>query len=281
MKTKPTPSIVITGAASGIGRALALECRDRGFIVYATDLRAETMADMKSPKLHALKLDVNSAADIKSLLRRLAKDAVVPDLLVNNAGFGAVLPMLDMPLERLRLQFETNVFSVVALCQAIAPGMIARGSGTIVNIGSVSGVMTTPFAGAYCATKAAVHALSDALRMELKPFGLKVVTVMPGGIRTNFGNAAASGVAKNLKADSLYAPIADAIAARAVMSQDPSITPEQFASQMMDAVLRRSTPPVIGIGPGGSVVPWVKRLVPLVALDRALSAKFKLGRLRA
>ncbi|MGV2480613.1 UNVERIFIED_CONTAM: SDR family NAD(P)-dependent oxidoreductase, partial [Salmonella enterica subsp. enterica serovar Weltevreden] len=89
------------------------------------------------------------------------------DLLINNAGYGAMGPLVEMPLDEVRRQFETNVTSLIALTQAIVPGMIERRSGLVVNIGSVSGVLVTPFAGAYCASKAAVHALSDALRMEL------------------------------------------------------------------------------------------------------------------
>lgn len=279
MSIKNELSVVVTGAASGIGRAVALECRRRGFTVYATDLNVEAMADFMALGMRVLKLNVNSAEDIQALQARLASDQITPDYLVNNAGFGAISPLLDLPLERLRFQFETNVFSMLALCQVIAPGMIMRGSGRIVNIGSVSGVMTTPFAGAYCATKAAVHALSDALRMELNPFGIKVVTIMPSSIRSNFGSAASAGIAANFKPDSLYLPIADAIVARAMFSQGRTITADEFARQMMDAVMKKSPAPLIGIGIGGSVLPLTKRFVPLTLIDRMLSAKFKLNTL--
>lgn len=281
MKFNKKLTVVITGAANGIGRALALECHQRGYSVYATDIDINTMRDMHRQNLHTLKLDVNSSEDIQKLLERLSDDGVIPDLLINNAGFGPMAPLMDLPHERLKLQFETNVFSVVALCQAIVPLMVNYGSGRIVNIGSVSGVMTTPFAGAYCATKAAVHSLSDALRMELKPFGIDVLVVMPSSIRSNFGNAAASAISKGLKVKSLYAPIADAIAERAMMSQQSkSINSEEFARLMMDSVTAKHPASIIGIGPGGFLLPFTKRFVPLSLIDRMLMSKFKLNRLK-
>lgn len=273
-------TVVITGAASGIGRALALECERRGCTVYAADLSIEAMADMRSPTLHPLKMDVNSADDIRALVDRLQTDAALPDVLINNAGFGAVAPLLDLPLERLRLQFETNVFSVVALCQALAPRMAAKGSGRIVNIGSISGVMATPFAGAYCGTKAALHVLSDALRMELKPFGIDVIVVMPSAVRSNFGARAVES-AKPLKPGSLYQPIARIIEARAMLSQQQqSISAEAFAVQMMDAITRKHPAPVIAIGPGARLITLLRRFLPLSLIDRVLSGKFELDKCR-
>ncbi len=114
-------------------------------------------------------------------------------MLINNAGYGAMGPLLDGGTEAMQRQFETNVFSIVGVTQAFFPAL-RRSKGLVVNIGSVSGVLVTPFAGAYCASKAAVHALSDALRMELAPFGIRVMEVQPGAIDTSFAkNAGARG----------------------------------------------------------------------------------------
>ena len=150
---------------------------------------------------------MNDEASIDALMRRLEDDGVTVETLVNNAGYGAMGPLAELPLDELRLQFETNVFALVAMIQAVVPGMAARGSGRIVNIGSVSGVLPTPFSGAYSASKAAVHALSDALRPELAPFGIHVVTVQPGAIRSQFGATASAGAAS--RSLSLYEPLAD------------------------------------------------------------------------
>ena len=133
--------ILITGAASGIGRALALNAHARGHIVYATDRDTDALAGLAALGLRTQRLDVTSAADIAALVARLDADGVGPDMLINNAGFGAIAPVLEIAPGRLRAQFEVNVFAIVALCQALAPRMMARRQGRIVNIGSISGLV--------------------------------------------------------------------------------------------------------------------------------------------
>ncbi|MBF3045993.1 SDR family NAD(P)-dependent oxidoreductase, partial [Pseudomonas aeruginosa] len=137
----------------------------------------------------AVQLDVNDAAALARLAEELGVEAAGLDVLVNNAGYGAMGPLLDGGVEAMRRQFETNVFAVVGVTRALFP-LLRRKSGLVVNVGSVSGVLVTPFAGAYCASKAAVHALSDALRLELAPFGVEVLEVQPGAIASNFGASA-------------------------------------------------------------------------------------------
>lgn len=271
--------ILITGAASGIGRALALNAHARGHTVYATDRDTTALAALAEQGLRTQCLDVTSAVDIAKLVARLEADGVGPDVLINNAGFGAIAPVLEIAPERLRAQFEVNVFAIVALCQALAPRMIARGQGSIVNIGSISGLVTTPFAGAYCASKAAVHAFSDALRMELQPFGIRVITVQPGGIRSDFGAAAAQSASAGLQADSRYAAVADGIIARAEASQDGAMLAEDFAERMLAEVLAAHPRPVVRIGRHSTLLPLARQLLPVPWLDARLSREFGLERL--
>lgn len=280
MPKKQQKIVVVTGAASGIGRAIARECHGRGHVVYATDLKTDAMNDLQIMGIRTAKLDVTSATDIAALVETLERDGAKPDVLINNAGFGAIAPLSELPMARLRAQFEVNVFSIVALCQALIPGMVARGHGRIVNIGSVSGVVATPFAGAYCASKSAVHALSASMRMELAPFGIRVITVQPGAIRSDFGAAASKGAASATARDSLYAAVSDAIHERAHAGQVGAITAEVFAAKMMDAVLAQHPSPEVRIGPQTRLLPFLKRYLPTSALDRILSSKFKLSRLR-
>ncbi|MES2908017.1 MAG: SDR family NAD(P)-dependent oxidoreductase [Pseudomonadota bacterium] len=275
----PATVILITGAASGIGRALALNAHARGHIVYATDRDTDALAGLVALGLRTQRLDVTSAADITALVERLDADGVGPDVLINNAGFGAIAPVLEIAPERLRAQFEVNVFAIVALCQALAPRMMARRQGRIVNIGSISGLVTTPFAGAYCASKAAVHAFSDALRMELKPFGIRVITVQPGGIRSDFGAAAAQAASAGLRADSRYAPVADGILARAEASQEGAMLAEDFAELMITETLAERPRPVIRIGRHSTLLPLANQLLPTHWLDARLSREFGLERL--
>lgn len=272
--------IVITGAASGIGRALALQAHRLGHTVYATDLKLEPMADLLALGLRTCQLDVTSEQDIAALIRRLEADGAAPDLLVNNAGFGAIAPMAEISMASLRAQFEVNVFGLVALCQAVIPGMVARRSGRIVNIGSVSGIVATPFAGAYCASKSAVHALSDSMRMELAPFGVQVIVVQPGAVRSDFGAAASKGAASATLPGSLYAAVAAAIDARAHAGQVGAITAEDFATQMFEAVLAERPKPAVRIGPQTRLLPFMKRYLPTATQDYLLSNKFQLKRLR-
>ena len=267
---------LITGCSSGIGRALAEELHRRGRLVYATARRPETIEDLEERGIRTAALDVNDADSIEALVGRLQEDGAGVDLLVNNAGFGAMGPLAELSIDDLRLQFETNVFAVVALIQAVVPGMVERRSGRIVNIGSVSGVLPTPFSGAYCASKAAVHALSDSLRMELAPFGIRVITVQPGAVRSEFG-ANASEREQRL---SLYAPLADAIAARASASQEGPTSTDVFAREVVDAVLADSPPAIVRSGRRSTLMPLAKRWLPTRVLDLGLSRRFELHRLR-
>ncbi|AXQ28242.1 SDR family oxidoreductase [Solimonas sp. K1W22B-7] len=267
-------TILITGCSSGIGRALALELQARGLAVWATARRPETLKDLEDRGIRCAALDVDSPDSIAALAARLDSEGVALDVLVNNAGYGAMGPLAEMPAAELRRQFDTNVLSLMALTQALLPPMMRRRSGMVVNLGSVSGVLVTPFSGAYCATKAAVHALSDALRMELAPFGIHVMTVQPGAIQSQFGATATAGIAA--RGVSAYAAVADAVMARAGASQQHSTTAEKFARVLADAMLARRPAAQVRIGNGSRAMPLVKRLVPTGLLDWVLRKKFRL-----
>ena len=274
------PVVLITGCSSGIGRALAQVFHARGCLVYATARRPQTLQALAAEGMRTAALDVVDAGSIAALVQRLRDEGVDIDILVNNAGFGLMGPLAELSPEQLRAQFDTNVIGLMAVTRALLPRMIARRSGCIVNIGSVSGILVTPFAGAYCASKAAVHALSDALRMEVTPFGIDVVTVQPGAIRSEFGATASRGVEDAGHAGSAYAPVADAIAARANASQQHSTAAEDFARRLADAVLSARPPALLRIGNGSHLLPILGRWMPRAWRDRLLSRRFHLHRLR-
>lgn len=183
------PVAFVTGCSSGIGRALADAFQRAGYRVWASARKEDDVRALAEAGFQAVQLDVNDAAALARLAEELGVEAAGLDVLVNNAGYGAMGPLLDGGVEAMRRQFETNVFAVVGVTRALFP-LLRRKSGLVVNVGSVSGVLVTPFAGAYCASKAAVHALSDALRLELAPFGVEVLEVQPGAIASNFGASA-------------------------------------------------------------------------------------------
>ncbi|MDM4770816.1 SDR family oxidoreductase [Solimonas sp. SE-A11] len=271
-------TVLITGCSSGIGRALALELQGRGHTVWATARRPETLQDLESRGIVAATLDVDDAASIAALAARLLAEGVVPDVLVNNAGYGAMGPLAEMPLAELRRQFDTNVLSLMAVTQALLPPMMQRRGGMVVNIGSVSGVLVTPFSGAYCGTKAAVHALSDALRMELAPFGIHVMTVQPGAIQSQFGATATAGAGPRAATSSAYAAVADAIMARAGASQQHSTDTTAFCRRLADAILSPRPPALIRIGNGSHAMPALQRWIPTWLMDRILRKRFRLER---
>jgi short-subunit dehydrogenase len=185
--------VLITGCSSGIGRALADAFKAVGHDVWACARKPEDVARLATAGFNAVLLDVNDPQALTHLAGQLEHAGGGLDVLINNAGYGAMGPLLDGGVEGIQQQFETNVFSIVGVTRALFPAL-CRNQGLVVNIGSVSGVLVTPFAGAYCASKAAVHALSDALRMELAPFAIGVLEVQPGAIDTSFAkNASAHG----------------------------------------------------------------------------------------
>lgn len=272
--------VLITGCSSGIGRALSEEFHRRGHRVVATARRLETLEDLRARGMTTERLDVTNAADagrvIAAVLARLQRI----DILVNNAGYGLMGPSLDLSEVQLIDQFRTNVFAPLSLIQLVAPSMRNHGGGTIVNIGSISGIAPTPFAGAYCASKAALHALSDVLRMELSPFGINVVTVEAGGVESNFGNASGVTAREVLTDRSWYASIGDSIVARAKISQLHAMGSDEFASRLVSAIESARPPASVRIGSRSFSLPLMKRALPTRILDGGMKRRFGLTKLK-
>ncbi|MBL8165484.1 MAG: SDR family NAD(P)-dependent oxidoreductase [Anaerolineae bacterium] len=174
---------LITGVSvGGTGLATAVALSKAGWTVYAGARRPETLSDLEG--LHLLKLDVTDEASIQTAIQTIRAHGHSVDVLVNNAAYGEMGTVEEVPIARIRQQFETNVFGLVRMCQLVLPMMRQNGWGRIINVSSMGGEFTTPFAGFYHATKYAVESLSDALRIEVEQFGVDVVVVQPGGINT-------------------------------------------------------------------------------------------------
>lgn len=188
-------AVLITGCSSGIGHATALHLVGQGRRVYATARKPEQIVDLADAGCKTLPLDVNDEGSMSAAVRAVESECGPIAALVNNAGYSQSGALETLPMERLRAQFETNVFGLVRMCQLVLPGMREAGRGHIVNLSSMGGKLTFPGGGAYHATKHAVEALSDALRFEVSGFGVKVVIVEPGLIVTNFGQTSAGSLA--------------------------------------------------------------------------------------
>ena len=178
--------VLISGCSSGIGAATAAALVEAGHAVYATARRTETLADLVALGCHPLALDVTSEDSMIAAVNAVEAEHGQVGTLINNAGFGEYGPIEESDLDRVRTMFETNVFGLARLTQLVLPAMRRSRSGRIVNIGSMGGRITFPVGGFYHATKYAVEAISDALRVEVKPFGIAVILVEPGLIRSNF-----------------------------------------------------------------------------------------------
>lgn len=176
--------VLITGCSSGIGRNLAERLAQSGFIVIATARKMETMRDL--PAALKLALDVTDPDSIRQAVEEVVKRYGRIDVLVNNAGYAVRGAVEEVPVEQAQQMFDANVFGVMRMVQAVAPYMRRQKAGRIINISSVVGKLVTPGNGTYSASKFALEGLSDALRYELEPFGIQVVVVEPGSIKTQF-----------------------------------------------------------------------------------------------
>ncbi len=186
-----SPSVVlITGCSTGIGRATVGYLAAKGHTVYATARKVDAIADLAGPNVEVLPLDVTDEASMQAAVDTVVAAEGAIGALVNNAGYSQSGAVETMEMDALRRQFETNVFGLVRMAQLVLPSMRAAGRGRIVNISSMGANFTFPGGGAYHATKYAVEALSDALRFEVKGFGVDVVLIQPGAIRTEFDKAA-------------------------------------------------------------------------------------------
>jgi NAD(P)-dependent dehydrogenase (short-subunit alcohol dehydrogenase family) len=204
--------VLITGCSTGIGRATAERLAKKGWNVYASARRPESIEDLKQKGCKTLALDVTDEASMRAAVDRVLAEEGAVGALVNNAGYSQSGALESVPMDQLRRQFETNVFGLLRMCQLVLPGMREQRHGRIVNVSSMGGRLTFPGGGAYHATKYGVEALSDVLRFEVSGFGIHVVLIEPGLIRTQFGEAAVSSIGE-IEQDGPYAKFNAAVAA--------------------------------------------------------------------
>ncbi|KAM4109954.1 hypothetical protein ACJW30_03G157800 [Castanea mollissima] len=236
--------VLITGCSvGGIGHALARAFAAEKCQVVATSRSKVSMGDLEQdPRFFLQELDVLSHDSVQRVVSTVVEKYGHIDVLVNNAGVLCVGPLAEIPLSALQRTFDTNVYGPMRLVQAVVPHMASRRKGKIVNVGSIAALAPGPWAGVYTASKAALHALTDTLRLELRHFGIDVINVAPGAIRSNIGNAVRANYSQ-MPEWKLYKPFEAAIQARAHFSQGPKSTPsEEFAKKTVAAVLKKNPP---------------------------------------
>jgi NAD(P)-dependent dehydrogenase (short-subunit alcohol dehydrogenase family) len=206
----PSKAVLITGCSSGIGHATAELLAREGWTVYATARKPETLAELETQGCKTLALDVTDEASMAAAVETVENAEGAVGVLINNAGYSQSGAVESVPMDQVRRQFETNVFGLIRMCQLVLPGMRGQGWGRIVNLSSMGGRLTFPGGGMYHATKYAVEAISDALRFEVRGFGIEVVIVEPGLIVTNFGETASAST--SAQTDGAYADFNQAVA---------------------------------------------------------------------
>ncbi|MEI8410829.1 MULTISPECIES: oxidoreductase [unclassified Kribbella] len=267
-----TPKIaLVTGASSGIGEATARKLHALGFTVYGAARRADRMEKLAADGIRPIAMDVTDEESTRAGVDRILAESGRIDVLVNNAGYGSYGALEDVPLSEARYQFEVNVFGAARLIQLVLPGMRAQRSGTIVNISSMGGKIYTPLGGWYHGTKFALEALSDCLRLEVKPFGIDVVVIEPGGIRTEWGGIAADNLRK-VSGSGPYANQAEAMAKSmdSELADRRSSPPAVIADAIAKAVTARRPRTRYLVGFAAKPLVTLRRLLPDRAFDTTI-----------
>ena len=264
---------LVTGASSGIGEETARTLHKLGYTVYAAARRTDRLKQLTNVGIHALTMDVTDDESMTSGIEKIIAETGRIDVLVNNAGYGSYGAIEDVTLDEARRQFEVNVFGLGRLTQLVLPHMRAQRSGTIINISSMGGRLTTPLGGWYHATKYAVEALSDALRMETAPFDIDVVVIEPGGIRTEWSGIAADHLEETAEG-SAYASQIKAVAnsMRSESTNKRQSPPSVIADTVKKIVTARKPRTRYVVGFAAKPLVTLRRLLPDRAFDRLMSA---------
>ncbi len=264
-----TKVALVTGASSGIGEATARQLAAAGFTVYAAARRAERLQKLAEAGIHPIAMDVTHDASMQAGVQAILTEQGRIDVLVNNAGYGSYGALEDVPVEEARAQMEVNVFGAARLTQLVLPAMRAQRSGTIVNVTSMGGKITTPLGAWYHATKFALEAISDCLRMEVAPFGIDVVVIEPGGIRTEWSGIAADKV-RAVSGSGPYAPQGNAVAnsLTSETTRRRSSPPELIGKTITKAVTTRRPKTRYAVGYGARPMIFLHGLLP----DRTFDA---------
>ncbi len=271
--------VLVTGCSTGIGRALARELKVAGHRPFASARRLDSIADLASTGIETLPLDVNDPGSIAAAVDAIVERAGRIDVLINNAGINLFGPVMEVKLDEIRALFETNVLGLLAVTQAVFPRMAQRRSGRIVNVGSVVGLLPTPFAAAYCASKSAVHMLSEVLRIEAKPFGIDVVLVQPGGVRSSIADSGSRDLERFQSPESRYHAAYEGVRKRAGLSQKGATPAEEFARDLVRQALATPAPRLVRLGHGAEAVAKFARM-PGKVRDRMLAARYELDKIR-
>jgi NAD(P)-dependent dehydrogenase (short-subunit alcohol dehydrogenase family) len=277
--TEESRAVLITGCSSGIGRETALHLAAEGWKVYATARRLDSIEDLKGAGCETLTCDVTDEASMSACVAAVEDAEGAVGVLVNNAGYSQSGAIEEVPLDAVRRQFETNVFGLMRMCQLVLPAMRRQGWGRIVNVSSMGGRLTFPGGGVYHATKHAVEALSDALRFEVAGFGVDVIVIEPGLIKTQFAEAALGSMAGELPTDGPYAEFNVAVGRETAGAYEGPLArlgagPEAVARKISRAISSRRPRTRYKVTPSASMSLGARRLMTDRMWDRFVGTQF-------
>jgi NADP-dependent 3-hydroxy acid dehydrogenase YdfG len=272
-------AVLITGCSTGIGRATAERLAGSGHTVYATARKPESIADLEAKGCKTMALDVTDEESMRAAVAAVEEAEGAVGALVNNAGYSQSGAIEDVSMESVRRQFETNVFGLLRMCQLVLPGMRRQSSGRIVNISSMGGTLVFPGGGIYHATKHAVEALSDALRFEVRGFGIGVSIVEPGLIKTEFATAAERSIDEGTARDGPYATFNRQVAEKTVEAYEGPMArlaagPEAVAKVIERAITAGRPKPRYMVTAGARVLLATRRALPDRGWDAMMRAQF-------
>jgi NAD(P)-dependent dehydrogenase (short-subunit alcohol dehydrogenase family) len=273
-------AVLVTGCSSGIGRATAERLATTGWTVYATARRPETLGALEQAGCRTLALDVTDEASMQQAVKAVEDAEGAVGVLINNAGYSQSGAIESVPLERVRAQFETNVFGLVRLTQLVLPKMREQRWGKVVNLSSMGGKLVFPGGGFYHATKYAVEAISDALRFEVRGFGIDVVIVEPGLIRTAFGETVAQGMTPEITSDGPYSDFNARVAQSTVSVYESGPLarlggpPEAVAKVIEKAISARRPRPRYVVTPSARILITQRKLLHDRGWDAMMRSQF-------
>lgn len=269
------PVAIVTGASSGIGAAVARRLNAAGHIVYAVARRVELMASLAEDGIVPVRLDVTDDAALTALVARVIAEHGRIDVLVNNAGYGALGAIEDVALAKARRQFDVNLFGLARLTQLVLPHMRANRSGRIINMSSMGGKVHVPLGGWYHATKFAVEGFSDALRLEVAPFGIQVIVIEPGAINTEWHSVAADNLVVT-SGGGAYTDLAAAVA-KILAAGGLGSSPEVIAKAVDRAVRARRPRSRYAVGLGAKPILLARLVLPDKVFDRTARLVVRVG----
>jgi NAD(P)-dependent dehydrogenase (short-subunit alcohol dehydrogenase family) len=271
-----SPVALVTGGSSGIGERTALRLRAAGFEVYAVARRVDRMAGLAGDGVTTFAMDVTDDASMVAGVDRIIAERGRLDVLVNNAGYGSYGAVEDVPLEEARRQFDVNVFGLARLTQLVLPHLRERGAGRIINISSIGGKFYEPLGAWYHATKFAVEGFSDSLRVELAPFGIDVVLIEPGPIRTEWNEISRESLTETSRGGAYEEMAAGVrqVLERADTSRLMSSGPDVVARKIVKAATTRNPRARYPVGRNAGTILRARRLLPDAAFDRIVSRMY-------